>query len=75
MRLLHTTTQKLVEKTPEELRNENIRYAILSHTWGPNEVIYDDIVHGTEWTKTPSSLSVNSILNSEAFAKHTEALT
>ncbi|KAH8766762.1 heterokaryon incompatibility protein-domain-containing protein [Diaporthe sp. PMI_573] len=57
MRLLHTTTQKLVEKTPEELRKENLRYAILSHTWGPHEVIYDDILHGTEWTKNPSSLS------------------
>jgi len=57
MRLLHTTTQKLVEKTLEELRKENLRYAILSHTWGQNEVIYDDILHGTEWTKNPSSLS------------------
>ncbi|KAK2597031.1 hypothetical protein N8I77_012905 [Diaporthe amygdali] len=56
MRLLHTTTQKLVEKTPEELRKDNVRYAILSHTWGPNEVIYEDIVHGTEWTKNPNSL-------------------
>lgn len=57
MRLLHTGTQRLVEKTPEDLRKENIRYAILSHTWGADEVIYDDIVHGTEWTKNPSSLS------------------
>lgn len=56
MRLLHTTTQKLVEKTPEELRKDNIRYAILSHTWGPNEVVYDDIVHSTERTKNPNSL-------------------
>lgn len=56
MRLLHTTTQKLVEKTPEELRKDNVRYAILSHTWGPNEVIYDDIVRGTEGTKNPNSL-------------------
>lgn len=56
MRLLHTTTQKLVEKTPEELRKDNIRYAILSHTWGPNEVVYDDIVRGTERTKNPNSL-------------------
>lgn len=56
MRLLHTATQKLIEKTPEELRKDNLRYAILSHTWGPNEVIYDDIVYGTEWTKNPKSL-------------------
>lgn len=56
MRLLHTNTQKLVEKTPEELRKDNVRYAILSHTWGSNEVIYDDIVHGTAWAKNPNSL-------------------
>lgn len=57
MRLLHTTTQRLFEKTPEELRKENIRYAILSHTWAQDEVVFEDIVHGTEWTKNPNSLS------------------
>ncbi|RFU30044.1 hypothetical protein B7463_g6282, partial [Scytalidium lignicola] len=41
MRLLHTRTLKL-----EEFGDENELYAILSHTWGENEITFQDIERG-----------------------------
>ena len=42
MRLLNTTTRKL-----EEFGGNNIPlYAILSHTWGKNEITFQDIEGG-----------------------------
>jgi hypothetical protein len=47
MRLLHAETQKLISPR----HGEKIPYAILSHTWGDDEVMYQDIIHGNSDVK------------------------
>ena len=42
MRLLRTTDLSLVDFAPDSIP----RYAILSHTWGDDEVLYEDIMNG-----------------------------
>lgn len=56
MRLLDTTTILLVERTPKELQKGNTPYAILSHVWGKDEVIYRDIVDGKAHLKAEASM-------------------
>jgi hypothetical protein len=50
MRLLNTSTLK-----PETFDSpgENQKYAIPSHTWGPGEVLFDDMQHRPyyEWVE------------------------
>ena len=48
MRLLNTSTHTLSEFIGEDVP----QYAILSHTWGEEEVLYHDIINGTAETKT-----------------------
>ncbi|OGM48146.1 hypothetical protein ABOM_002928 [Aspergillus bombycis] len=48
MRLLNTHTIQLVEFPPDRI----LRYAILSHTWGDDEVLFTDMQHHTEQTKS-----------------------
>lgn len=55
MRLLDTSTQTLTEKSPVNLRREGFPYAILSHVWGQDEVVYRDIVDGTQDQKAAKS--------------------
>ena len=50
MRLLHAETRKL-----EYFQANPPRYAILSHTWGDAEIIFDDFQPGT----TPSSIKID----------------
>ncbi|KAI1744227.1 heterokaryon incompatibility protein-domain-containing protein [Xylaria scruposa] len=46
MRLLNTTTFEL------EIHNDNnLKYAILSHTWGEEEILFEDVLRGLgSWT-------------------------
>ncbi|KAI0514631.1 hypothetical protein F5B22DRAFT_610210 [Xylaria bambusicola] len=58
MRLLKTSPQdggKLVsvEKNPNEMIG--LRYAILSHTRGKDELVYEDIIYGIEEIKSKTS--------------------
>ncbi|KAI1175536.1 HET-domain-containing protein [Nemania sp. FL0916] len=58
MRLLKTSPQDggnlvLVEKNPKEM--VGLRYAIVSHTWENDELVYEDIIYGTEETKSKTS--------------------
>ncbi|KAI5920460.1 HET-domain-containing protein [Camillea tinctor] len=58
MRLLQTHIEetrglKLVEKTPVEMAG--LKYAILSHTWEKDEVIFEDINYNTKSTKSEAS--------------------
>ncbi|KAI3328551.1 HET-domain-containing protein [Ustulina deusta] len=58
MRLLKTSPQDggnlvLVEKNPNEM--VGLRYAILSHTWEEDELVYEDIIYGTEESKSKTS--------------------
>ncbi|KAJ4397390.1 hypothetical protein N0V93_001616 [Gnomoniopsis smithogilvyi] len=56
VRFLDTSTQRLVVRTPKQLNKENASYAILSHVWDPNgEVVYQDIIDGTENLKPERS--------------------
>lgn len=48
MRLLRTHTIELVEFPPDRIP----RYAILSHTWGEEEVLFTDMQHHTGQTKS-----------------------
>ncbi|KAI0544887.1 HET-domain-containing protein [Xylaria curta] len=44
MRLLNTTTLEL------EIHNDNnLKYAILSHTWGEDEILLEDVLPGGNW--------------------------
>ncbi|KAI0196140.1 heterokaryon incompatibility protein-domain-containing protein [Xylaria flabelliformis] len=44
MRLLNTTTFQL------EIHNDNnLKYAILSHTWGEDEILFEDVQHPSSW--------------------------
>ncbi|KAI1489129.1 HET-domain-containing protein [Biscogniauxia mediterranea] len=59
MRLLQTNIQetcrfRLVEKTPIEMAG--LKYAILSHTWEKDEVVFEDISHNTESLKSEASI-------------------
>ncbi|KAI0597544.1 HET-domain-containing protein [Biscogniauxia sp. FL1348] len=58
MRLLLTHIQgarglRLVEKTPIEMAG--LKYAVLSHTWEEDEVVFEDISHNTESLKSEAS--------------------
>ncbi|KAF4974306.1 hypothetical protein FZEAL_8774 [Fusarium zealandicum] len=50
MRVLNTTTLQL-----ESLEDGPEKYAILSHTWGPDEVLFDDIQSPTRMQKIRES--------------------
>jgi hypothetical protein len=57
MRLLNTITLSLVELIDE---HEILEYAILSHTWGEEEVLFEDIQELREnWRKKKGSAKVN----------------
>ena len=47
MRLLSSTTLKFVQIEGDNLPG----YAILSHTWGNDEVLYADMINGTASSK------------------------
>lgn len=47
MHLLHTTTLQ-----PHSFFSDVPAYAILSHTWGPDEVTYEEVVDGRESRKS-----------------------
>lgn len=50
MRLLEVSSSKLREFPADRIP----QYAILSHTWGDEEVLFEDISHGREYTKQAS---------------------
>ena len=57
MRLLYTTSNGKLRWTKDIVRNEDIPpYAILSHTWGEQEVVFDDLndIENTEDTNAQS---------------------
>lgn len=51
MRLLHTRDRVLVDKP----FNSSLPYAILSHTWADDEVVFEDVQRGTISTKSAAS--------------------
>jgi hypothetical protein len=52
MRLLHFTDDEELSFTADMFNDSNIPpYAILSHTWGDEEVHYDDVIHKRGMTK------------------------
>jgi len=55
MRLLNTTTYEL----SEFIGDVNLAYAILSHTWGSGEVLYQHITSGTkDWYQLEGAVKV-----------------
>ena len=54
MRLLHTSEQRLYEFTDHRIPP----YAILSHTWGDNEVTYHDFLEGKRTDKITCSCAL-----------------
>lgn len=53
---MHTASRALVERAEvERMTGDSPQYAILSHTWGAHEVVFQDVKGGTEHTKSPES--------------------
>ncbi|KAI8623199.1 hypothetical protein F5Y19DRAFT_481944 [Xylariaceae sp. FL1651] len=73
MRLLDTATFKL--KT--FVCNDDARYAVLSHTWGEDEVLFEDVQNTTakEWTaKAGAAKILNSGIDKSSSAELSEAI-
>ncbi|KAH7025137.1 heterokaryon incompatibility protein-domain-containing protein, partial [Microdochium trichocladiopsis] len=51
MRLLECSPDGSFTRTEDLPANEDLEYAILSHTWGPEEVTFKDLVDGTDGDK------------------------
>lgn len=55
---MHTLRRQLIESTEvERLTGSAPKYAILSHTWGVREVVFEDVRFGTESQKSTESQS------------------
>ncbi|GAW11898.1 hypothetical protein ANO14919_012510 [Xylariales sp. No.14919] len=66
MRLLNTETLKL-----ESFPNQRPSYAILSHTWGRDEVLFEDIQGGVWIEKWKDKAGAGKVLKAAAIAAGT----
>jgi hypothetical protein len=67
MRLLDTETLQLVDFIGNELRRR--RYAILSHTWGDGEILFDDVQRGKSYLLGCGKLGLSKMLSAARMAR------